>query len=108
MAADTSKDASEVEGSLHSSKNKPAVPQKSLRFSFVPLQGENEKKIVFKIPERTDIKSAINYLENKNAAIAREDTGILSSMFGAAKLPSGKCLKTGDSTQTFVQEIPLT
>ena len=91
---DTSKDASEVEGSLNSSKNK-AVP-KPLRFSFVPLQGENDKKIVFKIPERTDIKSAINYLENKNATIGREDSGILSTMFGAAKLPSGKCLKTSD------------
>jgi hypothetical protein len=72
------------------------------------LQGENEKKIVFKIPERTDIKSAINYLENKNAAIAREDTGILGSMFGGAKLSSGKCLKTNDCSQTYVQEIPLT
>jgi hypothetical protein len=93
--ADTSKDASEVEGSLHSTKKKVAAT-KPLRFSFVPLQGESDKKIVFKIPERTDIKSAISYLENKNATIAREDSGILGSMFGAAKLASGKCLKTND------------
>lgn len=95
----SSKDASEVEGSLESSKVKI---RPSLKFSFVPSQGEKEKQIVFKIPERTDIKSAINYLENKNASLTENSNGIFGSMFGAAKLPSGKCLKINESSQSYV------
>lgn len=97
---ESSKDSSEVEGSLESSKVKN---QPSLKFSFVPLQGEKEKQVVFKIPERPDIKSAINYLENKNASLSETTSnGIFSSLFGASRLPSGKCLKVNESSQSFV------
>ena len=58
-----------------------------------PVVTYTGKPIVFKVPERTDIKSAINYLENKNSN-STEGAGIFSSVFGAAKLASGKSLKT--------------
>ncbi len=46
-------------------EEKERVP---IKYTFIPPTiGFTGKPIVFKIPEKTDIKSAINYLENKNS-----------------------------------------